>query len=178
METFAPAQPFVHNPKYRDDCEQVKTALDLNAVDAPIRVIITAFNKLHYCYTLQCCYGHFVHAAQSNPHNLERLPAHDVGQVHYRIAYLALCLEESAPGIRLRSLLELVPQIGAGYIQFGSSKWFWEPHPNSYALQVVPERFRERDTVTIEYQEALHVQSVRDMFFKRLEKIAGDCISG
>ena len=147
----------------------------MNAVDAPIRAIITAFNKLRYCYTLQCCYGHFVHAAQSDPHNLERLSSHDVGLVHYRIAYLALCIEDSAYGIRLRSLLEHVPEIGAGYIQFGSPKWFWEQRPNSYALQVEPERFCEHDTATIDYQEALRVQIVRDLFFKRLEEIAGEC---
>lgn len=174
METFAPARPFVHNPKYKDDCEQVKAALDLLAVDAPIRAIITAFNKLHYCYTLQCCYGHFLHARQSDPHNTERLPAYDVGLVHYRIAYLALCLENSASGIRLRSLLEQVPEIGAGYIQFGSPLWFWKQSPNSYALQVEPERFCERDAATIGYQEALHVQNVRDRFFERLEEIAGE----
>ncbi len=175
METFAPAQPFVHNPGYRDDSQQVKAALDLNAVDAPIRVIITAYNKLHYCCTLQCCYGHFLHAMQSEPHNLERLPAHNVGPVHYRIAYLALCLEDSAPGLRLRSLLERVPEIGAGYIQFGSPKWFWDQCPNSYVLQVEPERFCDRDAVTIEYQEALRVQNVRDQFFKRLQEVVGEC---
>jgi hypothetical protein len=175
METFAPAQLFVHNPGYRDNCEQAKTALDLNAVDAPIRAIITAFNKLCYCYTLQCCYGHFLHATQSDLHNMERLPGHAVGLVHYRIAYLALCLEDSAPGIHLFSLLEQVPEIGTGYIQFGSPRWFWEQHPNSYALQVEPERFCERDTATIEYPEALRVQNVRDRFFKRLEEIVGKC---
>jgi len=175
METFAPARPFVHNPGFRDDCQRVKAALDLNAIDVPIRAIITAFNKLRYCYTLQCCYGHFLHAMQSEPHNLERLPAHDVGQVHYRIAYLALCLDNSAPGLCLRSLLERVPEIGAGYIQFSSPGWFWEQCPNSYALQVEPERFCDRDAATIEYQEALRVQSVRDRFFERLEEIAGDC---
>ena len=175
METFAPARPFVPNPGYKDNCRQVKAALDLNAVDVPIRAIITAFNKLRYCYTLQCCYGHFLHARQSDPHNTERLPAYDVGLVHYRIAYLALCLEDSASGIRLRSLLEQVPEIGAGYIQFGSPMWFWKQSPNSYALQVEPERFCERDAATIEYQEALHVQNVRDRFFERLEEIAGVC---
>ncbi len=178
MKTFAPAQPSVHNPGYRDDCQKVKAALDLNEVDAPIRAFITAFNKLHYCYTLQCCYGHFLHATQSDPPNLECLPAHDVGQVHYRIAYLALCLEDSAPGFRLRSLLERVPEIGAGYIQFGSPGWFWEQCPNSYALQVEPERFYDRDAATIEYQEALHVQNVRDRFFKRLAEIGRDCTQG
>jgi len=175
METFAPAQPFVHNPGYRDDCQQVKAAIDLNAVDVPIRALITALNQLRYCYTLQCCYGHFLHARQSNPHNLERLPANDIGPVHYRIAYLALCLENSTPGIRLRSYLERVPEVGAGYIQFGSPKWFWEQSPNSYALQVEPERFCELDAATIKYQEALHVQNIRDRFFKRLAEIVCDC---
>jgi hypothetical protein len=43
-------------------------------------------------YTLQSCYGHFLHAAQRDPHSLLNLPASDIGAVEYRIAYMALDL--------------------------------------------------------------------------------------
>ena len=171
METFAHPRKFVRNPGYRDDRAQVTAALDLNAIDAPIRGIISAFNVLPYCYTLQCCYGHFLHATQCDPHNMEPVPACDVGPVEYRIAYLALCIEDSTPGLRLRTLLEGVPAIDNKYVQFGSPGWFWEQRLNSYALQVEPERFRDRDVATIEHREALRVQDVRDLFFERLKEV-------
>ena len=171
METFSPPSPFVDNPTYRGDRERTLAALDLGAVDLPIRSIVSAFMRLPHCFTLQCCFGHFLHAAQREPHNTERLPAQGVGQVEYRIAYLALCIEDSVPGRHFRALLEGVPLVAAEYIQFGSPDWFWERQLNSYALQVEPERLKDKDVVTIGYQEALRVQAVRDLFFQRIAEI-------
>jgi hypothetical protein len=170
METWAQPRKLVDNPGYRDDREQVLAALDLNAVDSPIRGVITAFSKLPYCHTLQCCYGHFVHAAQKDPYNIERLPLRDIGSVEYRIAYIALCIEDSPPGLHLRSLLEGITEIDTQYVQFGSPEWFWNQHLNSYSLQVEPELWMDRDVAVIEYQEALRVQEVRDLFFERLSE--------
>jgi hypothetical protein len=120
---------------------------------------------------LQSCFGHFVHALQTDPRNLQRLPAREVSQVEYRIAYLALCIEDSAPGHRLRTLLEGVPLVAPGYIQFGSPQWFWERQVNSYALQVEPDMLKDKDVATIGYQEALRVQDVRDLFFQRITEV-------
>ena len=172
METFAQPKGFVHNPRFRHDREQATAALTLDAIDAPIRDVISAFGALPHCYTLQSCYGHFLHAAQRDPHSLLSLPASDIGTVEYRIAYIALCIEESKAGRRLRSLLHQVTEIDPAYIQFGSPDWFWEQHVNSYALQVEPERFKDRDVAIIEYGEALCVQQVRGRFFERLRKVA------
>ena len=171
METFAPARAFVSHPTYKQDRKRVLASLDMEAVDDPIRGLINAFNGLPQCFTLQCCYGHFLHAAQTDPHNIERLPAQDMGQVQYRIAYLALCIENSAPGHRLRRQLETVPQIAAEYVQFGSPDWFWEQQPNTYALQVEPNAQRGKDVATIGYREALQVEEVRDLFFDRIAEV-------
>jgi hypothetical protein len=171
METFAPPKELVHNPRFGCHREQITAALTLDVIDAPIRDLISAFSRLPHCYTLQSCYGHFLHAAQRDPHSLLSLPASDTGAVEYRIAYLALCIEESEAGLRLRALLHQVTEIDAAYIQFGSPGWFWEQHLNSYALQVEPERFKDRDVAILEYGEALHVQEVRRRFFERLREV-------
>lgn len=101
------------------------------------------------------------------------LPAGGVGEVEYRIAYVAFCLEESTAGRRLRGLLQRVTEIDPAYVQFGSPEWFWEHQQvNSYALQVEPERFGNQDVAVLEYREALHVQEVRGRFFARLREVA------
>ena len=172
METFARPKRLVHNPRFGRDREQARATLTLDVVDAPIRDVILAFNALAHCYTLQSCYGHFLHVSQRDPHNLLTLPASDIGAVEYRIAYIALCIEESEAGLRLQSLLHRVTEIDPEYVQFGSPDWFWEQHLNSYALQVEPERFKNRDVAIIEHGEALHVQEVRRRFFERLREVA------
>ena len=171
METFAPAKPFMAHPTYRKDRDRVLGSLDLEAVDAPIRGVIHDFRALSHCFTLQCCHGHFVHIGQTDPHGLARLPPQGPEQVQYRIAYLALCIEDSVPGHELRRLLEGIPHSAPEFIQFGSPDWFWERQPNSYALQVEPERFKDTDVATIGYREALRVQEVRDLFFNRVAQV-------
>jgi hypothetical protein len=71
----------------------------------------------------------------------------------------------------LRTLLEGVPLVAPGYIQFGSPQWFWERQVNSYALQVEPDMLKDKDVATIGYQEALRVQDVRDLFFQRITEV-------
>lgn len=171
METFAQSRQFVVNPRYLRDRQAALAKLNLEDVDAPIREIVAGFAGLPHCFTLQSCYGHFVHAAQPQLDNLEPLPAHDVGPVKYRIAYLAFCLENSPRGKRLRTALEYIPAIDSEYVQFGSPEWFWRRHLNSCALQVEPARFANKDEAVIDHHEALHVQRVRDRFFARLTEL-------
>ncbi len=81
-------------------------------IDPPIVDIINGFNKLPCCFTLQCCYGHFVCNGQKDPHNLEPLSLKsDPGRVEYRIAYVAFCIENSASGKKLFGALKEVPAI-------------------------------------------------------------------
>jgi hypothetical protein len=172
METFAQPKDLVHNTRFRCNREQVSATLTLDVIDTPIRDVIWAFNALPHCYTLQSCYGHFLHAAQQDPRSLLTLPVSDIGTVEYRIAYIALCVEESEAGLQLVACLRQVTEIDAAYVQFGSPDWFWEQHLNSYALQVEPERFKDRDVAMLEYGEAFHVQGVRGRFFERLREVA------
>jgi hypothetical protein len=58
-----------------------------------------------------------------------------------------------------------VPEIETFCIQFGCAEWFWEKYPNSYVLQVEPEKHKLKDRCTIEYQEALHLDKVRNEFY-------------
>lgn len=171
LETFAEPREFVENTRYARDRQRILSAFTPQNVDTPILDVVFGFARLSHCFTLQSCHGHFVYPAQPDPDNLAPLPAEDVGAVRFRIAYVALCIEHSAEGACLRGALERITTIDPEYVQFGSPGWFWERHPNSYALQVEPERFMLKDDAVIEHREALHVQWVRDRFFERLRAL-------
>jgi hypothetical protein len=146
--------------------------LDIGTIDAPIVDIVKSFQDLCCCFTLQSCYGHFVHADQQDQNSTEPLPTSDaIATVTYRIAYVALCLENTHAGRKLLEDLRDIPKADPEYIQFGSAGWFWAKHVNSYVLQVEPKRYMDKDQVTIDYQEALHIQEVRDRFFSELRRV-------
>lgn len=172
METFTEAKSFVDNPHYVQQRQASLAALDIDTIDAPIADIVKSFQDLPCCFTLQSCSGHFIHAAQQDRNSTERLPISDgVGPVSYRIAYVALCFENSPDGKELLEDLRNIPMADPGCIQFGSAEWFWARQVNSYVLQVEPERFKDKDQATIDYQEALHIQEVRNSFFSKLRKL-------
>ena len=87
------------------------------------------------------------------------------------IAYIALCIENSPKGKGLLEDLRDIAATDPEFIQFGSAEWFWDRQVNSYALQVEPERYMDKDQVTIDYWEALRVQDVRDSFFSELRNL-------
>jgi hypothetical protein len=179
METFTKVKEFVPNPHYREQREECLRALDMNTIDPPLVDLIEGFLALPYCFTLQCCYGHFLHGAHGTPNNLEPLLITDsTSYVEYRIAYLALCLQDNESGRLLFNELSQVPQIDPSSIQFGCAEWFWERQVNSYALQVEPERYKAKDRICIGYQEALHIQKIRDEFFGELKRIVGRRATG
>ena len=172
METFIKARDFVPNPQYHKQREKCLRALDRNAIDTPLIEIVKGFLTLPYCFTLQCCYGHFLHSAQRNSTNTEPLPISDrISDVEYKIAYIALCIQDKESGRGLFNELNEIPDIDPAYIQFGCAEWFWKRQVNSYALQVEPERYKTKDRVFIGYQEALHIQKTRDDFFSELKRV-------
>ena len=110
--------------------------------------------------------------AQQDRNSTERLPiSESIATVTYHIAYVALCLENSPAGKELLDDLMDIPAADPEFIQFGSADWFWARQVNSYALQVEPKRYMDKDQVTVDYREALHIQEVRDSFFSELRKI-------
>lgn len=174
METFSKVRDFTDHPDYTRDRLNVLSEIKLENLDVPIRDIVIAFGKLAQCFTLQSCYGHFVWGEQPEALNLAVLPLQNQDPVRYRIAYLALCIEQSARGRYLRDRLAKICEIDDEYVQFGSPTWFWKQYPNSYALQVEPRRFALLDEALLEHSEALHVQSVRELFFQRVREVLAE----
>jgi len=172
METFTQSRPLVSNPLYQEQRAESLRRLDINTIDAPIIEIIRDFTKLPYCFTLQSCYGHFLYNNRNDPQNVEPLTNLDKAlSVEYRIAYIALCIQNNEAGVGLLQKLKNLTGIDPDYIQFGCAEWFWERQVNSYALQIEPERYKTKDKVIISFQEALHIEKIRNQFFDELRRV-------
>ena len=172
METFAQPKELVKNPDYIDQRRRTLKKLKSDMIDKPIVEVVNGFNNLSYCFTLQSCYGHFVYNSQKDPYNVYPLPVTDnITTVEYRIAYIAFCIEYGEPGKNLIKDLNEVTTIDSENIQFCSASWFWNRQVNSYALQVEPERFKDKDTIVLDYKEAVHIEKVRNEFFRGLQKL-------
>ena len=172
METYTGLKEFADNPHFQMQKQKHLGSLTEDMIDPPIVAIVNGFNRLSCCFTLQCCYGHFVYNGQQDPHNREPLPAREIQTgIEYRIAYIAFCLENSVSGRDLLEALKEVPAIDPENIQLCCAAWFWEHQVNAYALQVEPDRFKHKDTAIIDYREALQIEKVRNKFFIRLEEL-------
>jgi len=172
METYSKPKDLVTNPHYQKQRQKSLAGLSYSMIDKPIIDIIHGFNKLPFCFTLQCCYGHFVYYGQKDSHNFEPLPVTDtVMWVEYRIAYIACCIENSHLGRRLLKALKEITLIDPENIQLCCAEWFWERQVNSYALQVEPDRFKDKDTATLDYTEAIKIEKIRNEFYIRLQAL-------
>jgi hypothetical protein len=178
LETFSEPKNLVDDPHYLKQRQRSLLNLDINAIDNPIAEIIGSFMKLPYCFTLQSCYGHFLYIGQEDIYGIERLTVSDnIAAIKYRIAYVAICIENSRLGKGLLQCLERIPTIDPDYIQFGCAEWFWTRQVNSYALQVEPTRYMTKDTIIINYNEALHIEKVRNKFFAHLNRLIQEQLS-
>ena len=172
METFTEPKELAENSHYQEQKKKTLAGLSDGMIDVPIIEIINAFNKLPYCFILQCCYGHFIYNGQNDSHNLEPLPITDtIARVEYRIAYICLCIENSDLGRGLLSALKKTTVIDPENIQFCCAEWFWKGQANSYALQVEPDRFKREDKATLDYREALYVEKIRNEFFFQIQEL-------
>jgi len=172
MKTFTKLNAFVNDPNYYEKREESLRILRLSTIDPPIVEIIKDFANLHYCFTLQSCYGHFIHKSQQNSKNIEPLSNLDKSpDIEYRIAYIAICIQNNDFGKQLLQDLKKITKIDHEYVQLGSAEWFWERQVNTYALQVIPERYKTEDRCQLSIQESLHVEKVRNEFFKELKDL-------
>jgi len=177
METFIEAKPFIDNPYYEkkreEELVELESLFKSRSIDVPIIEIMRNFTTLPHCFTIQCCYGHFVHNKQKDPNNIEPLSNYqeEISKVDYRIAYIAFCLQNNELGRKLFEELKAVIEIDPAYVQFGSAEWFWERCVNSYVLQVEPERSKTKDRIYVSMKEALHIEKVRNRFFLEIKKI-------
>ena len=172
MQTFRKAKPFSDDPYYQERRRRALGDLDISAIDEPIMGIISAINTLPYTFTLQSCYGHFLYEGQGDEHNIDPLPqGAGIERVDYRIASLAFCVENSEQGRSLRLEIEELVQIDPMNVQLGSAGWIWKDIPNLYAIQVEPDRYKTKDRVFLDLEEALLIERVRNEFFDGLEEI-------
>ena len=171
METFTLPNEFVNNPQYDQDRNAALATLDIESIDEPIAAFIADFTILPHSFTLQSCYGHFLYTPEQDVHNLDSLPSDASGMIKYRIAYIAFCIQNSPLGKSFYNRLTRIPAAAPDFIQFGSADWFWMRYHNSYVLQVVPRQFMTKDEVTINHEEAVHVQKCRDLFFIKLREL-------
>jgi len=173
METFTEVKEFVPNPNFEKQRSKALKKINYKHIDSPIVDIIKRLNELPYFFTLQCCYGHFLHADQKDEHNLDPIPkTKEIKEVEYRIAYLAFCIQENAEGIELLNKLKDLTIIDQQNIQFGCADWFWDRQVNSFVLQVEPDRFKMYDKAILNYKEAIHIETIRDQFYNLLNKIS------
>jgi len=167
LETFAAPKKIVDNPEFQSQRQKYLAGLESAVIDAPILEIVHEFSKHPFCFTMQSCYGHFLYDGQRDPYNLAPLPfSRQITTVTYKIAYLAFGIENSTSGSKFLACLDHFTEIDPDYIQLCSAEWFWERQVNSYALQVEPDRFKHKDSVIIEYAEALHIESIRNRFYE------------
>ena len=172
METYSKRKDLVENPNYKVQRRKNLVSLSDSMIDEPIIKIVNGLNKLPYCFTLQSCYGHFLYNGQKDPYSIDPLPAAStITRVEYKIAYIALCIENSDSGKRFFEVLNEMTAIDPENVQFCCAEWFWNKQINSYALQVEPERFKHKDTAIIDFKEALHLEKIRNNVFSRLYEL-------
>lgn len=172
LKTFIESKALVRNPLYPEQRRKCLIELGGVRIDEPMAALVKAMNDLPYCFTLQSCYGHFLHSGQKDRRNLNPLPAKaPLTTIKYRIAYIALCIENSVKGRALLAALSACADIDRRYVQFGSAEWFWQRQVNSYVLQVEPQPFRFQDTAILDYREALVVEKCRNELFPGLAKL-------
>ena len=175
METFTEFRPMVVDPRYQDRRRQCLNELNIDELDAPIAGLIDDLCEFPFCFTIQCCFGHFLYPGQEDPNNIQPLPS--PGKIHsveYRIAYIAICLEYSHSGRKFLRWLKQFSDIDPHYVQYGCAEWFWERYPNSYVLQVEPERHLQKDECTVDFQEALRIEKVRNNFYDHIMTVVSN----
>jgi hypothetical protein len=177
LQTYIKPKELVSNPGFVKQRSAALAGLTDSMIDAPIINIVKGFNNLPYCFTLQCCWGHFLYDGHWDPHNLDPLPdSGQISRVEYRIAYIAFCIENSDAGRMLIRSLKDITHLDPDNIQFCSARWFWRRQVNSYALQVEPDRFKHEDKTILDYREALYIEKLRNQFYLNLEILLQDQI--
>ncbi len=172
METFTKARPIVENPGFASQRDAALLALDRSAIDAPLVPLIGDLNALPCCFTLQCCWGHFLPPGEADDHTMAAPPARGMAELEYRLAYVAFCVSDDGAGRALRDAVGELMDAEPRFVQFGSADWFWERQLNSYAIQVAPRRARGQDRMTLDGKQARLVSHARTRMFREFAELA------
>ncbi|MGD8561977.1 MAG: hypothetical protein PVG03_05565 [Desulfarculaceae bacterium] len=174
METYGPARQMVPDPDFEKKKNKTLAGLDPQILDPPMRDLVAGYNKLPYCYTLQCCHGHIVIPDKGPYSDWQRLPVEDPPlKALYQLAYLALVIRNNPPGQGLLRALASLAGTNPGFMQFGSPDWFWnaQGQANSFALQVSPQRSKDLDRFEMIEAEARQWMAAREQFMQGLRRI-------
>ena len=172
MNTFVEAKTLEDNPHFFTQSRYALGQLNIETIDEPIVDIIKNIATIPYVFTLQSCYGHFLYNKLKAPQSIETISIDAKDQIiKYRIAYIALCVENSINGRNLLEEICLLPLINPDNIQFGSAGWFWQRQINSYVIQVESLKFQLQDQCRIHYEVALMLEKIRNKLFHELRKI-------
>jgi hypothetical protein len=176
METYTPPKPFENYPGFQTDRQVALGNLDIARIDDPLVELIRDLNTLPYLFTLQCCHGHFLTTAGREISDFDS--SGPSSTVEYRLAYIAFCLENSPSGKEFARQLNSIPlTVERNLVQFCSAQWFWDQWVNSYALQLMPPRFNDKDKAVIDYHEAREVKRVRDIMFAYLRDFTDEILA-
>ena len=164
METYTDPKPFEDYPGFQSDRQLALNILDITLIDNPLVGLIDDLNKLPYLFTLQCCYGHFLTTDDEEVFDFDL--SGSINTVEYRLAYIAFCIENSPSGKKFaHQLKDISLTMEQGLVQFCSAQWFWDQWVNSYALQIMPQRFIDKDSAVLHFYEAAKIKQARDIFF-------------
>jgi len=175
MDTYCQARRLAVDPGYGARRRKALAALDHKTLDPPMAPLVAAFNRLPYCYTLQCCHGHVVVPGQGPPEHWQRLPVGaPPARALYQLAYVAMVVRNDPAGLNLLRGLALVAARALDFMQMGSAEWFWEDQGevNSYILQVSPRRCQDQDRFEMPRSEAREWLAAREKFMAGLEELA------
>jgi len=167
MQTYMKARPVEDNDTFEAQRSDALAALDLSAMDEPMVSLVESLNRLPHCFTLQCCFGHFVAAGDTDTRTLAPPPPMGKTPMEYRVAYVAICIRDDEHGRGLLDRIHELRDLDPKYIQVGSADWFWERQVNSYIIQVGPKRMRKHDAMTLDGKELRHVSHVRTQLWRR-----------
>jgi len=175
METLTKIKEIEFDPTFEKKRIKSLKKLKYKNIDKPIVGLIKQINDLPYCFTIQCCYGHFLYLNRNDSYNVEPLPkSTNIKEVEYRIAYIAVCLQYNEKGHKLFNAMKDIVKINPENIQFGCADWFWNRQVNTFVLQVEPERYKMFDKATLDYEEALIIENVRNKYIKALNTTITD----
>lgn len=164
METSTAPKPFENYPDFQAAKKFALNSLDVTQIDDPLVSLINDLNKLPYLFTLQCCHGHFLTTDIREISDFDLLSTID--KIEYRLAYIAFCIENSSLGREFAQHLENIPlSVNPSLVHFCSAQWFWDQWVNSYILQIMPQRFIDKDNAVIDCHEANKIKQARDSFF-------------
>jgi hypothetical protein len=168
VKTYTALKNMMENPGFQEQRQHHLRGLKEAVIDEPLVGLIRDMNRLSFCFTLQCCYGHFLFPGRDDPLNCLGLPAAAAvagTRIEYRIAYIAFGIENNASGKLFWEQLKAIERIDPQRIQYGCADWFWRQQVNSYIIQVEPDRYKYQDVAELDYPEALNIEKRRCQFY-------------